>query len=84
MTLLATGPAIEVDTEKERSGYGGSPQQDTAVQLGKEEVMANIYEEKTEGLSDLLDRAAAMTVLPVLIPNLQRPYCGRPTRYRCC
>jgi hypothetical protein len=42
--------------------------------------MANIYEEKTEGLHHLLDRARADDGATVLIPDLQRPYVWTPNQ----
>jgi hypothetical protein len=42
--------------------------------------MANIYEEKTEGLHQLLDRARADDGATVLIPDLQRPYVWTPNQ----
>lgn len=42
--------------------------------------MANIYEEKTEGLHQLLDRARADDGATVLIPDLQRPYVWTPSQ----
>lgn len=43
-------------------------------------MMANIYEEKTEGLHLLLDRARADDGATVLIPDLQRPYVWTPNQ----
>ena len=43
-------------------------------------MMANIYEEKTEGLHQLLDRARADDGATVLIPDLQRPYVWAPNQ----
>jgi hypothetical protein len=40
--------------------------------------MANIYEEKTEGLHQLLERARHEDGATVLIPDLQRPYVWTP------
>jgi len=40
--------------------------------------MANIYEEKTEGLHQLLERARDDDGATVLIPDLQRPYVWAP------
>jgi hypothetical protein len=42
--------------------------------------MANIYEEKTEGLHQLLERARADDGATVLIPDLQRPYVWTPNQ----
>src|ERR1039458_3589911 len=42
--------------------------------------MANIYEEKTEGLHQLLDRARADDGATVLIPDLQRPFVWTPSQ----
>jgi hypothetical protein len=42
--------------------------------------MANIYEEKTEGLHELLDRARADDGATVLIPDLQRPFVWTPNQ----
>lgn len=42
--------------------------------------MANIYEEKTESLHLLLDRAKADDGATVLIPDLQRPYVWTPNQ----
>ena len=42
--------------------------------------MANIYEEKNEGLHQLLDRARADDGATVLIPDLQRPYVWTPNQ----
>ena len=42
--------------------------------------MANIYEEKTEGLHPLLDRARSDDGATVLIPDLQRPYVWTPNQ----
>ncbi len=42
--------------------------------------MANIYEEKSEMLHQLLDRARSDDGATVLIPDLQRPYVWTPTQ----
>jgi hypothetical protein len=42
--------------------------------------MANIYEEKTETLHQLLDRARSDDGATVLIPDLQRPYVWTPNQ----
>jgi hypothetical protein len=42
--------------------------------------MANIYEEKSEPLHQLLDRARADDGATVLIPDLQRPYVWTPNQ----
>ncbi len=42
--------------------------------------MANIYEERTEGLYQLLDRARTDDGATVLIPDLQRPYVWTPNQ----
>lgn len=42
--------------------------------------MANIYEEKTEPLHSLLDRARSDEGATVLIPDLQRPFVWTPNQ----
>ena len=42
--------------------------------------MANIYEEKSEALHQLLDHARSDDGATVLIPDLQRPYVWTPNQ----
>ena len=42
--------------------------------------MANIYEEKSEALHSLLNRARTDDGVTVVIPELQRPYVWKPNQ----